>query len=301
MTTTAQIASLLKPDLHMVFGDYESYPTEWKEIFETRSSEWAEEKAVEMRFLPYASLMTEGQGTPMDDGMGERYTTTAIHQYYGLGFVITRKAIKDNLYKSRFPKQAKALRRSFDQTKEVNGAAILNNAFDSNYPFGDGQELCSVDHPIDTGTMANTLSSQADLNETSLQDIIETIGQFKDQAGLRTMVKPRKLVVPLQLQWQACKLLESPYEPSSAANPINPFYKNKSIPGGYVVNHFLTDSNAWFVLTDADDGFVHFQREPLETDVQPVGTTWSVRTIGIERYSFTVFNVRAVAGCSGTS
>lgn len=296
---TTAIRSFLEPGINTIFGDYPAYPAQWKEIFDVNTSDKAVERDVEIKMLGLAQLKAEGASTVYDT-MGERYTTSYMHRYVGLGFIITRQAIKDNLYKSRFPMQAKALKNAFAQTKEVLGAAVLNNAFDAtNYPIGDGVALCSTAHPIDGATVANRPSAEVDLNETSLEAAIIAVQAFKDAAGLRVMVKPQKLVLPPQLQFVAARLLRSEYRVDSANNDINAIKSMGMLPGGFVVNQFLTDTDAWFLMTNADNGFKYFQREPFETDVYTDFDNQSMKVSGIERYSFGVSNFRAVYGSQG--
>jgi hypothetical protein len=297
---TASIASMLRPGLADIFGDFPTYPAQWKEIFDVHTSDKAVEVDVEIKMLGLAQLRAEGAGT-FYDTMGQRFITNYIHQYVSIGFIITRQAIKDNLYKSRFPLQAKALKDSFGQTEEVLGAGILNNGFDTNYPIGDGKPLFSPTHPIDGGTVANTFTVQADLNETSLEDANVAIQQFKNQAGLIVMTKTQKLIVPPQLQWTADRILESQFRVGTANNDINALVNMSAVPQGYRVNQFLTDPNAWFLLTDAPSGFKKYEREPLEIDMYTDFDNDNLKVKGITRYSFGVSNFRAGFGSSGAS
>lgn len=296
----AQIQNLLRPGLAAVFGDYPQYPAEWSEIFERHTSDKAVEIEVEVKLLGLASIKQEGASVAYGD-MGQRYVTNYVHRYAAIGFIITRQAMKDNLYQSRFPLQAKALKNSLAQTKEILGASVLNNGFDTNYPIGDGKPVFSTAHPIDGGTVANTFTVQADLNETSLQDAIVSISKFKDAAGLRIMTKPTKLIVPTELQFTAERLLKSEFRVGTANNDINAMYSIGSVPQGYRINHFLTDTNAWFLLTDAPNGFKYYEREAIETDVYTDFDTDNLKAKAIERYSFGVSNFRAGFGSQGAS
>jgi hypothetical protein len=286
---TSQIQQLLRPGLAEVFGDYPMYPAEYTEFFETKSSDKAVEIEVEMKLLGLASTKAEGAATQFQD-MGQRVISTYYHRYTSVGFIITRQAMKDNLYESQFPQQAQSLRASMMQSKEVNGAAVLNNGFNAAFPGGDGVALFSTAHPIDTGTFANTPAVQTDLNEASLQDAITAISQLRDQAGLITMTKPVKLIVPPQLQFTG-----------TANNDINAIYNIGAVPGGYKVNHFLTDVNAWFLCTDAPNGLKHYVREKLETDVFTDFTTSNLLAKAIERYSFGWSNSRGMYASSGAT
>ena len=297
---TSSIQQLLRPGLAEVFGDYPMYPAEYTEIFTTQTSDKAVEIEVEMKLLGLASIKGEGAPTQFQD-MGQRVISTYYHRYTSVGFIITRQAMKDNLYESQFPLQAQSLRNSMLQSKEVNGASVLNNGFSSSFPGGDGQPLFSTAHPIDTGTFANTPSVQVDLNESSLQDAIVTISQFRDQAGLITMTKPTKLIVPSQLQFTADRILHSQFRTGTANNDINAIYNIGAVPQGYRVNHFLTDTNGWFLMTDAPNGLKHYVREALETDVFTDFTSDNLLAKAIERYSFGWSNPRGAFGSSGAT
>ena len=280
---TTAIRDLLRPGLAAVFGDYPMYPGQWSEIFEKHTSDKAVEIEVEVKLLGLAQIKAEGASTAYGE-MGQRFVTNYVNRYTSIGFIITRQAIKDNLYQSSFPLQAKALRQSMEQTKEVLGASVLNNGFSASFPIGDGQPLFSTAHPIENGTVANTFTVQADLNETSLQDAIVGVQRFRDAAGLRIMTKPTKLIVPAELQWTATRLLQSQFRVDTANNDINAIYNNSAVPQGHRVNMFLTDTNGWFLLTDAPNGFKHYERESLETDVYTDFDTDNLKAKAIERY-----------------
>ncbi len=297
---TGAIANLLRPGLAAVFGDYPMYPGQWTEIFEKQTSDKAVEIEVEVKLLGLAAIKAEGAATEYQN-MGQRYVTNYVHRYVSIGFIITRQAMKDNLYQSRFPLQAKALRNSMMQTKEILGASVLNNGFSASFPIGDGQPLFSTAHPIDGSTVSNTFTVQSDLNETSLQDAIVAVQRFKDQAGLRVMTKPVKLIVPTELQWTAARLLESQFRTGTANNDINAVYNTSAVPQGYRVNQFLTDTNAWFLLTDAPNSFKYYEREALETDTYEDYDTKNVKASAIERYSFGCSNFRGAFGSSGST
>lgn len=295
---TTAIANLLRPGLAAVFGDYPLYPSQWSDIFETYESDKAVEIEVEMKLLGLAQIRPEGSPTAVDT-MGQRIITNYVHRYVALSFNITRQAIMDNLYKTKFPLMVRALKKSMAQTKEILGASVLNNAFLAAFPIGDGQALCSTSHPIDGGTVANTPAVNADLNEASLESAIITIQQFKDQAGLIVQTKPQKLVVPPQGQFVAERLLASAFRTNTANNDISAIYNVSAIPQGYRVNQYLTLPNAWYVLTDAPDGFKHYVREAIETDVYTDFSTDNLMAKAVERYSFGVSNFRAVYGSDG--
>ncbi len=296
---TTSIANLLRPGLAAVFGDYPSYPSQWSEIFETYESDKAVEIEVEMKMLGLAQIRAEGAPTA-SDSMGQRYTTSYVHKYVALSFSITRQAIKDNLYKTKFPLMVRALKKSMAQTKEILGASVLNNGFSSSFPIGDGQSLFSLSHPIDGGTVANRPAVAADLNEASLESAIITIQQFKDQAGLIIQTKPEKMIVPPQGQFVAERLLASAFRTNTNINDISAVYNVSAVPQGYRVNQYLTTPNAWFLMTDAPDGFKHYIREAIETDVYADFSTDNLLAKAVERYSFGVSNFRSAYGSPGT-
>lgn len=290
---TGAIANLLRPGLAAVFGDYPMYKSQWSEIYEVYESDKATEIEVEMKLLGLAEIRPEGSPTAMDN-MGQRIITSYTHRYIALGFQITRQAIMDNLYKTRFPMMAKALRDSLAQTKEILGASVLNNATNAAFPIGDGQPLASTAHPIDGGTFANTFNAHMDLNEASLESAIIGIQQFKNQAGLIVETKPTKLIVPPALQFTAERILGSAFRTSTNNNDISAVYNVTSVPQGYRVNQFLTSTNSqWFLLTDAPS-FKHYVREKVETDVYTDFSTDNLLAKGVERYSFGVSNARGV-------
>lgn len=296
MINTAAIQAMLRPGLADIFGDYPSMPAEWTQLYTKHTSDKATEIDLEIKLLGLASIKAEGASIAYDT-MSQRHTTNYIHRYVGIGFVITRQAMKDNLYKSQFPLQAKALKDSMMQTKETLGAAVFNNGFDTNFPVGDGRALFSLTHTIEGGTVANTFSVQADLNETSLSDAITGVGRFLDAAGLKKPCKPKKLAIPLEMEWAAIRVLNSQFQPSSNNNAVNVVYK--SIPGGYCINHWFTDLNSWYLLTDAPSGFKYYERESYETDVYRDFDTHNLKAQAIERYSFGVTNFRAAWGSQG--
>ena len=298
---TSAIANLLRPGLADVFGDYPMYPSQWTEIFDRHTSIMQQEIEVETRLLGMAEIRAEGASTAFDNAMGQRWITTYLHKYVSLGFIVTRQAMKDNLYKNKFDMQARALKRSMLQTKEILGAAVLNNGFSTSYPGGDGVPLYSTSHPIDGATYHNTFTTQADLNETALNDANVIIQQFKDQAGLIVMTKPKKLIVPPQLAWTADRLLGSKYRTDTANNDINPIASTQMIPEGYRVNQFLTDTNGWFIKTDADSGFKYYEREKVEIDMFTEFDNDNLKVKALERYSFGWSNPRISFGSQGVT
>jgi hypothetical protein len=295
--TTAAIRDLLWPGLAAVFGDYRALPAQFGEIFDTHDSDKAYERDVEVKMLGLAQLRAEGAATAFED-MGERYAYTYRHVGVALGFVMTKFAIRDNLYKSRFGPNTKALKHSLRQTKEVYAAAVLNNSTDT-APInlgGDGVPLLSPNHPIDVGVVGNTTVVQAQLNETSLSDALVAVRRFRDAAGLKVLVNAEKLIVPPELQWTAERLLASVLRVGTADNDINAIKSRGSLPGGFVMNDFLSNTASWFLKTDCPDGLKHYTRDPLETDMFVDFTTDNLMTKATERYSFGWSNFRSLYG-----
>lgn len=295
---TNQIAALLRPGLKAVFGQLPLYPEQWKEIFTTYQSDKYQEIDVEMKYLGAADIKPEGSPYAVDT-MGQRTVTNYIHKRIGLSFTITKEAMEDNLYQSQFPQQAVSLRNSLRSTKNILGANILNNAFDANYPIGDGQPIISANHPIDGGVFSNTLPAQADLAEESIQDIILQIQQTPMVSGMLAQIMPKKLVVAPSNQFAASVLLNTQYRTDSSNNDISAIYHGDYIPQGYVVNQYLTNGKAWFIITDAPNGLKHFQRTPVETDTYVDFSTDNIMAKAGERYSFGISDWRALFGSSG--
>ena len=296
VTTTSQIKDLLLPGLNAIFGEHKDFAPEWEQIFEKNTSDMYREVDVEVKLLGLGQLRAEGQSVAYED-MGERYKYVYIHKGVGLGFVITKFAIRDNLYKKQFGPNARALLASLRQTKEVYGAAVLNNSTDTtNYPGGDAVSLLNTAHPIDVGTVANTPTIQTELSETSLQDGIIAVRRFKDAAGLRKQVKVKKLVIPPELSWVTQRLLHTEARVGTADNDINAIRSIAAVPGGYVVNDFLTNTKGWFLLTDAPNGLKYFERDPIETDMYVDFDTDNLKVKATERYSFGWSDFRSVYG-----
>lgn len=294
--TTTQVRSLLLPGLNAIFGaDYKDIPTQWGEIFSKHTSDMQYERDVEVKLLGLAQQRSEGQATAFED-MGERYTYVYRHVGIALGFVMTKFAIRDNLYKTQFGPNTQALKRSLMQTQEVYGANILNNANDTTgaYFGGDGQPLLSTQHPIDVGVFANTPLVQAELNETSLQDGVIAIRRFRDAAGLRVLVKPKKLIVTVENQFVAKRLMETPDRVGTSDNDINAI--KSSFAGGWSMNDFITNTKSWFITTDVDDGLKYFERDPLEVDMHTDFTTDNLLTKATCRFSYGWSNARAIYG-----
>ena len=300
MINTGQIAQLLRPGLKAVFGQYPTYPEQWTEIFKTYQSDKYQEIEVEMKYLGAADIKPEGAAIATDS-MGQRVVTNYIHKRVGLSFTITKEAVEDNLYQNQFPQQAVSLRNSLRIAKNILGANVLNNSFNPAYPIGDGQSVCSVAHPIDGGTFSNSLAGGAtvDFSEAGLEQAIIQIQKFPMQSGILSQTMAKKLILPRELQFAASRLLNSAFRVDVANNDINALYHNDYIPDGYKINQFLTAPNAWFIITDAEDGLKHFQRTAVETDTYVDYPTDNVMAKATERYSFGVSNPRGIFGSPG--
>jgi hypothetical protein len=292
------IKDLLLPGLRGVEGKYEMIPSQYDKIFTKHDSKMALERTAEMRYLGYAQLKNEGGQTSFDNGAGERYVYNQEHVEIALGYAITRKAIDDNLYKTQFAPSNLGLIESFQQTKEIYGANVLNTATTyQNQVGGDGVALCSTAHPIDGGTVANRPTTDVDLNEsTLLNGMIGIRTQFRDQAGLKVFARGRKLVVPPQLEPVAIRLTKTELRPGTADNDVNAILTTAGgLSEGYMTNDFLTSQYAWFLLTNID-GLSYMERIPFETDMQVDFVTDNLLVKGYERYSFSYYNWRSIYG-----
>jgi len=298
----AQLLKELLPGLNALFGlEYARYGEEHKEIFETESSERSFEEETKLSGFSAAPVKNEGNAIAYDNAQ-EAWTARYNHETIALGFSITEEAVEDNLYDSLSSRYTKALARAMAYTKQVKGAAVLNNAFTAGYTGGDGVVLCSTAHPlVSGGTNSNTFSTQADLNETSLEAAVIQIAGWTDERGLLIAAKPRKLVVPPALMFVATRLLETELRVATADNDINAIKSNGSIPEGYRVNHFLTDTNAWFLCTDVPNGLKHFVRTPLQNSMDGDFDTGNVRYKSRERYSFGWSDPLGIFGSSGST
>ena len=283
----AQLLKELLPGLNALFGlEYKTYGEQHKEIFETETSERSFEEETKLSGFSAAPVKNEGSAIAYDNGQ-EAWTARYNHETIALGFSLTEEAIEDNLYDTLSSRYTKALARAMAYTKQTKAAAILNNGFSSSYPGGDGVALYSTAHPLVSGGVnSNTPATAADLNETSLEAAVIQIAQWTDERGLLIAAKPRKLIVPPSLQFVATRLLETELRVGTADNDINALKNNGSIPEGYTVNNFLTDTDAWFLTTDVPNGLKHFVRTPLATSMDGDFDTGNVRYKARERYSF---------------
>jgi Mu-like prophage major head subunit gpT. len=283
----AQLLKELLPGLNALFGlEYSRYGEEHKEIFETESSERSFEEETKLSGFSAAPVKNEGSAISYDNAQ-EVFTARYNHETIALGFSLTEEAIEDNLYDSLSARYTKALARAMSYTKQTKAAAVLNNGFDSDFVGGDGVPLFSASHPlVSGGTNSNIPSVAADLNETSLEAAVIQIAGWTDERGLLIAAKPRKLVIPSDLQFVATRLLETEGRVGTADNDINAIKSNGAIPEGYTVNHFLTDTDAWFLTTDVPNGLKHFVRTPMSTGMDGDFDTGNVRYKARERYSF---------------
>ena len=299
----AAARDLLVPGLRKVTGEYKDIPRIYDKIFEVGKSNLSVERTASMRFLGLAALKNEGGATTFDNNAGERYVYNQEHIEIGLGYAITRKMIDDNLYKSQFKPSNLGLQKSFNQTKEIYGANLLNTATTVNSSIGgDGVALCSTAHPIDGYTIGNRPTVDVDLNEATLLNVQASIrGNFRDNAGLKIQARARKLVVPLALEPIAIRLLKTELRPGTADNDVNAILATSGgIPDGYIVHDYLTSNFAWFVLTD-QEGLLYLQRVAFEMDAQVDFTTDSLLVKGYERFSFGYYDWRSVFGSFPTS
>ena len=295
----AQLAKELEPGLNALFGlEYDRYDKEDTEIYEEESSDRAFEEEVMLAGFGTAPVKGEGSAISFDDAQ-ETYTARYTHDTIALAFSITEEAIEDNLYDRLASRYTRALARSMSQTKQVKAAAVLNNAFDTSYPIGDGAALCSSSHPSLTGNQRNVLSTAADLNETSLEQMLIDIAGLTDERGLKVAVRGMKLLIPKELQFISERVLNSTLRAGTADNDINAMKAMGMLPEGAYVNHFLTDTDAFFIKTDAPNGFKLFQRTPIRTAMEGDFDTGNMRFKARERYSFGVSDWRGVFGTPG--
>ena len=298
----AQLLKELLPGLNALYGlEYARYGEEHKEIYETEKSERSFEEETKLAGFGAAPVKNEGQAIAYDNAQ-EAFTSRYNHETIALGFSITEEAVEDNLYDSLSARYTKALARGMAYTKQVKAAAVINNGFSANYIGGDGVSLFSTAHPlVNGGTNSNRPTTGADLNETSLEAAVIQIAAWTDEKGLLIAAKPRKLIVPPSLMFVATRLLETSLRVGTTDNDINALKNNGSIPEGYTVNHFLTDSNGWYLTTDVPNGLKHFVRTPMSTSMDGDFDTGNVRYKARERYSFGWSDPLGIFGSPGSS
>lgn len=299
----AQLLKELLPGLNALFGmEYAKYGEEHAEIYETESSDRSFEEETKLSGFSAAPVKDEGAAIEYDNAQ-EAWTARYTHETIAMGFSITEEAIEDNLYDSLSARYTKALARAMAYTKQVKAASVLNNAFSgSGVTYGDGKVLCATDHPlVSGGTNSNTPAVAADLNETSLEAAVIQIAGWTDERGLLIAAMPRKLIIPSNLQFVATRLLETEGRVGTADNDINALRNNGSIPEGYAVNHYLTDTDAWFLMTDVPNGLKHFVRTPMSTSMDADFDTGNSRYKARERYSFGVSDPLGIFGSPGAA
>ena len=295
----SQLLKELLPGLNALFGlEYSKYGDEHAEIYETETSDRSFEEETKLSGFGAAPTKSEGGAIEYDNAQ-EAFTARYTHETVAMGFAITEEAIEDNLYDSLSARYTKALARAMAYSKQVKAASLLNGAF-SGTTYGDGQTLCSTAHPlVSGGANSNRPTVGADLNETSLEAAVIQIGQWTDERGLKIATQPKKLIIPSDLQFVATRLLETEGRVGTADNDINALSNNGSVPGGYTVNHYLTEPNAWFLTTDIPNGMKHFVRAKMATSMDADFDTGNSRYKARERYSFGVSDPLGIFGSPG--
>ena len=298
----SQLVKELEPGLNALFGlEYNRYENEHAEIFTAEASDRAFEEEVMLTGFGSAPVKEEGSAVTFDQAT-ESFTARYTHETIAMAFAITEEAIEDNLYDRLAARYTRALARSMANTKQVKAANVLNNAFNSSFAGGDGKELCATDHPLATGgTFRNELSTAADLSETSLEQSLIDIAAFVDERGLKIAMQGVKLIIPKELQFTADRILKSPQRVGTADNDINALASMGMIPQGYRVNHYLTDTDAFFIMTDAPNGMKMFVRSPIKTATEADIDTGNVRFKARERYSFGFSDPRGIFGSPGAA
>jgi hypothetical protein len=296
----AQLVKELEPGLNALFGlEYKRYENEASQIFDNESSDRAFEEEVMLSGFGTADVKPEGSGVQYDDAQ-ETYTARYTHETVALAFALTEEAVEDNLYDRISSRYTKALARSMATSKQVKGAAVLNNAFaTSGYDGGDGESLCGNAHPTLNGNQTNIPTTNADLSETSLEQALIDIASLQDERGLKIAAQGMKMLIPKELQFTAERIMKSQGRTGTADNDINALKSMGMVPQGFVVNHYLADTDAWFIKTDVPNGMKHFVRAPLKTAMEGDFDTGNVRYKARERYSFGWSDWRGVYGNAG--
>ena len=298
--TRSQLLKELEPGLNALFGmEYDRYDNEHAEIFDTETSDRAFEEEVMLSGFGQAPVKGEGAAIVYDTA-GEAFTARYTHNTIALAFAITEEAVEDNLYDKLSARYTRALARSMSNTKQVTAASILNNSFSSSYLGGDGVSLINSAHPTTGGgNWSNTLATASDLNETSLEQALIDIAAFIDERGLKVALRGMKLIIPPSLQFTAERILKSEQRVSTSDNDINALKSGGYMPQGFTVNHFITDTDSWYIKTDAPNGMKHFVRSPIKTAMEGDFETGNVRYKARERYSFGWSDPRAMYGSPG--
>ena len=296
----AQLVKELEPGLNALFGlEYKRYENEASQIFDNESSDRAFEEEVMLSGFGTADVKPEGSGVQYDDAQ-ETYTARYTHETVALAFALTEEAIEDNLYDRISSRYTKALARSMATSKQVKAANVLNNAFAaSGYDGGDGESLCGSAHPTLNGNQTNIPTTAADLSETSLEQALIDIASYTDERGLKIAAQGMKMIIPKEIQFTAERIMKSQGRTGTADNDINAIKNMGMVPQGFVVNHYLVDTDAWFIKTDVPNGMKHFVRAPLKTAMEGDFDTGNVRYKARERYSFGWSDWRGVYGSQG--
>jgi len=295
-----QLAKELEPGLNALFGlEYKNYENQHAEIFDIENSDRAFEEEVMLSGFANAAVKAEGAAVTFDNA-NETFTSRYTHETVALAFAITEEAVEDNLYDSIAKRYTKALARSMANTKQIKAANVLNNGFSSSFPGGDGKELFATDHPtVSAGSLKNELSTSADLSETSLEQAMIDIAAFKDERGLKIAARGLKLIIPSELQFTAERILKSPARVGTSDNDLNALSSKGMLPQGYVVNNFLTDTDAFFIKTDVPNGMKMFNRAAIKTAMEGDFDTGNMRYKARERYSFGFSDWRGMFGSPG--
>ena len=294
-----QLAKELEPGLNALFGlEYANYENQHLEIFDVENSDRAFEEEVMLSGFANAAVKSEGAAVTFDTAQ-EAITSRYTHETVALAFALTEEAIEDNLYDTIATRYTKALARSMANTKQIKGANVLNNGFSSSFPGGDGKELFATDHPSQSGDQKNELSTSADLSETSIEQALIDIAAFTDERGLKIAARGVKMIIPSELQFTAERIMKSPARVGTADNDLNAIASKGMIPQGYVVNNFLTDTDAFFIKTDVPNGLKMFERAAIKTAMEGDFDTGNVRYKARERYSFGFSDWRGVFGSPG--
>jgi len=294
-----QLAKELEPGLNALFGlEYQNYENQHLEIFDVENSDRAFEEEVMLSGFANAAVKSEGAAVTFDTAQ-EAFTSRYTHETVALAFALTEEAIEDNLYDTIATRYTKALARSMANTKQIKGANVLNNGFSSSFPGGDGKELFATDHPSQSGDQRNELATSADLSETSIEQALIDIAAFTDERGLKIAARGVKMIIPSELQFTAERIMKSPARVGTADNDLNAIASKGMIPQGYVVNNFLTDTDAFFIKTDVPNGLKMFERAAIKTAMEGDFDTGNVRYKARERYSFGFSDWRGIFGSPG--